>query len=211
MIAHILKSVNKPCEIGGNFGIPALDLLKTDSPDRVVILELSSFQLMTLSISPSIAVVLRVTSEHLDWHHSVEEYRDAKANLVRYQKKSDCCIYLQDSVHATAIAKQTKALTLSFGHGACDACVEGETLSVSGHKLNLSECKIRGVYQLENMAAAALACKALGVSGGESLQALKSYEPLRFRMQYKGEKAGIEFYNDSYATRPDATIAAAKA
>lgn len=210
MIAHILKSVNKPCEIGGNFGIPALDLLKTDSPDRVSILELSSFQLMTLSISPSIAVVLRVTSEHLDWHHSVEEYRDAKANLVRYQKKSDCCIYLQDSVHATAIAKQTKALTLSFGHGACDACVEGETLSVSGHKLNLSECKIRGVYQLENMAAAALACKALGVFGGESLQALKSYEPLRFRMQYKGEKAGIEFYNDSYATRPDATIAAAK-
>jgi UDP-N-acetylmuramoylalanine--D-glutamate ligase len=181
MIAHILKSVDKPCEIGGNFGIPALDLLKTDSPDRVVILELSSFQLMTLSISPSIAVVLRVTSEHLDWHRSVEEYRDAKANLVRYQKKENCCIYLQDSVHSTAIAKQTKALTLSFGHGACDACVEGETLSVSGHKLNLSECKIRGVYQLENMAAAALACKALGVSGGESLQTLKSYEPLRFR------------------------------
>ena len=74
-----------------------------------------------------------------------------------------------------------------------DACVEGETLSVSGHKLNLSECKIRGVYQLENMAAAALACKALGVSGGESLQALKSYEPLRFRMQYKGEKQELSF------------------
>lgn len=210
MIAHVLKAVGMPSEIGGNFGVPALDLLKTDSPDRVAILELSSFQLMTLAHSPEIAVVLNVTSEHLDWHRSVEEYRDAKANIVRYQKASDCCIYFNDSVHATEVAKQSKALALSFGHGNFDASIIGETLHVSDATLALSECGIRGAYQLENMAAAALACKALGVFGDESLQALKTYEPLRFRMEFKGEVKGIEFFNDSYATRPDATIAAAK-
>lgn len=210
MIAHILKELNKPCEIGGNFGIPALDLLATDAPDRVTILELSSFQLMTLPVSPSIAVVLRVTTEHLDWHHSVEEYRDAKANIARYQKKDDCCVYLQDSTYATAIAKQTKARTLSFGHGACDVSLEGDLLRVANQTLALSDCRIRGGYQLENMAAAILACEALGIVAGASLQALRSYEPLRFRMEYKGEKNGIEFFNDSYATRPEATIAAAK-
>src|SRR5574344_2739874 len=78
MIRHGLESCGAPCAIGGNFGVPALDLLKDDSPDRISILELSSFQLMTLSVSPHIGVVLRVSTEHLDWHRSVEEYRDAK-------------------------------------------------------------------------------------------------------------------------------------
>ena len=95
IIKHILDSANEPSVIGGNFGVPMLDLLE-DSSEKTYILELSSFQLMTLGVSPKIGVVLKVSSEHLDWHQSVEEYRDAKANLVRYQKNSDCCIYMED-------------------------------------------------------------------------------------------------------------------
>lgn len=210
MIRHALEACRIPCVIGGNFGVPALDLLNDDSANRIVILELSSFQLMTLPLSPHVGVVLRVSTEHLDWHKSVEEYRDAKANLVRWQKRNDFCIYMKDAAPSEAIARESGAQKLCFGTKNADAIFDAETLSVDGYTLRLAECKVRGAYQLENMAAALLVVKALGADVSSALQALKSYEPLPFRMEFKGEKNGIEFYNDSYATRPDATIAAVK-
>lgn len=209
MISHILDKCGKANIIGGNFGVPALDLLEDDTADRISILELSSFQLMTLSISPDVGVVLRVSTEHLDWHKTVEEYRDAKANLVRWQKNSGTCVYLKDAAPTAKIAGESPArnkLAVSFGDG--DANIDGSVLTIGNEKLFLSDCKVRGIYQLENMAAATLACTALGIKVADAFEALKSYETLPFRMEFKGEKKGIEFYNDSYATRPDATIAA---
>ena len=215
MISHILNAVGAPNEIGGNFGVPALDLLETETPDRISILELSSFQLMTLSVSPDVAVVLRVSTEHLDWHKSVEEYRDAKANLVRWQKRDGACVFLKDAAPTAKIASESPAKTkyavaLADGqsNGEGDAVIDGATLAIDGEKLFLSDCKVRGIYQLENMAAATLACKALGIRVADAFAALKTYDTLPFRMEFKGEKGGIEFFNDSYATRPDATIAA---
>ena len=215
MISHILTKCGVNNEIGGNFGVPALDLLETETSDRVSILELSSFQLMTLSVSPDVAVVLRVSTEHLDWHKSVEEYRDAKANLVRWQKRGGTCVFLKDAAPTAKIAAESPATTKyaitladgpNFGDG--DAVIDGATLAIDDEKLFLADCKVRGIYQLENMAAATLAVKALGIKVADAFEALKSYETLPFRMEFKGEKNGIEFYNDSYATRPDATIAA---
>lgn len=208
MISHILNAVGQKNEIGGNFGVPALDLLKSDSPDRISILELSSFQLMTLSVSPDIAVVLRVSTEHLDWHKSVEEYRDAKANLVRWQKRNSTCVYLKDALPSACIASESPATKYAVSFSEGDAIIKGETLTIGEQTLYLSDCKVKGAYQLENMAAATLAVRALGVSVADSFKALQSYETLPYRMQFKGEKNGIEFFNDSYATRPDATIAA---
>lgn len=210
MIRHALDACKIPCAIGGNFGIPALDLLESDSPERVSILELSSFQLMTLSVSPHIGVVLRVSTEHLDWHRSVEEYRDAKANLVRWQKRNDYCVYIKDAAPSAAIARESGAEKLCYGSKDADAVFTADSVSIDGYTLKLSDCKIRGAYQLENMAAALLAVKALGADVPAALQSLKSYEPLKYRMEFKGERNGVEFYNDSYATRPDATIAAVK-
>ena len=215
MISHILDKCGKANSIGGNFGVPALDLLEDETPDRISILELSSFQLMTLSVSPDVGVVLRVSTEHLDWHKSVEEYRDAKANLVRWQKRDSACVYLKDAeptakIAAESPAKTKYAVSLADGPSAGDgdAVIDGATLTISGQTLDLADCKVRGIYQLENMAAATLACKAIGIGVAEAFEALKSYETLPYRMEFKGEKNGIEFYNASYATRPDATIAA---
>ncbi|MCQ2054584.1 MAG: UDP-N-acetylmuramoyl-L-alanine--D-glutamate ligase [Fibrobacter sp.] len=209
MVSHILDKCGKKNAIGGNFGVPALDLLEDETPDRISILELSSFQLMTLSVSPDVSIVLRVSTEHLDWHKSVEEYRDAKANLVRWQKRNGTCVYLADAEPTAKIASESPAGTkysVSYENG--DAMIEGDTLTIGADSLCLANCKVRGLYQLENMAAATLACKALGIAVADAFKALETYETLPFRMEFKGEKNGIEFYNDSYATRPDATIAA---
>lgn len=211
MIKHILDAAQEPSEIGGNFGIPMLDLLENKNQDTTYILELSSFQLMTLGCSPKVGVVLKVSSEHLDWHKTVEEYRDAKANLVRYQKPFDCCVYIQDALPTSEIAENSAAQKFPFGSGEnAVAKIEGDSLKIGTVSLHLSECKVRGIYQLENMAAAALATLAIGVDIHVIFEALKTYEALPLRMEFRGEKNGIEFFNDSYATRPDATLAAVR-
>ncbi len=210
MIRHALNACGIPSEIGGNFGVPALDLLENETPDRISILELSSFQLMTLPVSPHVAVVLRVSTEHLDWHKSVEEYRDAKANLVRWQKRGDFCVYIRDAEPSAAIARESGAQKLCYASRDADAVFSSDSLKIDGCTLKLADCKKIGSFQLENMAAALLAVKALGADVPTALQSLKNYESLKFRMEFKGEKKGIVFYNDSYATRPDATMAAVK-
>lgn len=210
MIEHILKEQGLSCKIGGNYGVAALDLLSDESPDRISLLELSSFQLMTQQRSPQVAVVLKTTSEHLDWHRSVEEYRDAKANLVRYQRPSDTCVYLQDAEGSCEIAAQGRARKLRFGHAPeCDAVIAGETLRIGSAVLQLSDCAVPGIHQLENMGAAALAVQALGVPSEKALAALKTYPGLIYRLENKGTHKGITFFNDSYATRPEAAMAAA--
>jgi UDP-N-acetylmuramoylalanine--D-glutamate ligase len=210
MIEHILKNEGIACKIGGNYGVAALDLLSDETPDRVSLLELSSFQLMTQQRSPQIAVILKTTSEHLDWHRSVEEYRDAKANLVRYQKPSDTCVYLQDAEGSREIAAQGRSHKLRFGHSKeCDVVIEDESIRAGETMLKLADCAVTGIHQLENMAAAALAVQPLGVSFAKAFQALKSYAGLTYRLEFKGTYQGISFYNDSYATRPEAAMAAA--
>jgi len=199
MIAHCLESLGVPHKIGGNFGVPVLDLLPLLDKDTVLILELSSFQLMTLGVSPHIGVILQTTSEHLDWHTSVEQYRDAKANLVRWQKRDDFCIYNAASEGATQIAMQSGGIKKPY-----------DTL-----KIPIEECKVIGAHQLQNMAAAVLALECLGMDANACINALKLYKGLPLRLQNIGAKTyknkTLDFYNDSYSTRPEATIAAAKA
>lgn len=211
MVEHIFQKMNIPCKVGGNFGIPALDLLETHSENRYSILELSSFQLMTLPVSPHIGVVLHVSTEHLDWHRHVDEYRDAKANLVRFQKRDDYCIYNQNIAASKKIAEASGGIHLAFGNSkTSNAVVSENSVTLDGIILNLNECEVRGKYQLENMAAALLICKALRLDIETAMNALKTYQALPLRMEFRGEFSGIEFYNDSYATRPEATIAAVK-
>lgn len=212
MIAHILKSKGVLYRIGGNFGVPVLDLLlespKLNIAETIFILELSSFQLMTVSSSPAIAVLLRVTSEHLDWHKDLQEYHHAKANLFRYQDSKGICIYFDGEKNNQKWIEESTSTWWSFGGKASDAKIEEGVLSIQNESLKLKELKVQALFQLENMAAASLACMALGVPASLSFKALKTYESLEFRMQFKGNFEGIDFFNDSYATRPDASIAA---
>ncbi len=92
LIYEILKADNKDVYLSGNIGKPYLELLPKLSKDSWVVMEMSSFQLIDLEISPHIAVVLNITSDHLDWHKDREEYIEAKKNIVRYQKTSDYAV-----------------------------------------------------------------------------------------------------------------------
>src|SRR4030042_2203450 len=96
LIYEILKAAGKKVFLGGNIGRPPLDFVDQVTPDSLVVLELSSFQLMDLEKSPHIAVVLMITSEHLDWHEDVDEYVKAKEPIAKYQKEDDYVVINKD-------------------------------------------------------------------------------------------------------------------
>ncbi|MGL1936930.1 MAG: UDP-N-acetylmuramoyl-L-alanine--D-glutamate ligase [Fibrobacterales bacterium] len=208
MIDAICKEVHLPVLLGGNIGIPVLDLLDQYTPDTHALLELSSFQLMTLRRSPRIAVVLKTTSEHLDWHKDQQEYIDAKSHLVAYQNSDDLCVYYGESEGSIIISQHSHAQKKSIG-GTGDAQIEGRSVVVRSGSLSIDNCAVSGVHNLENMAGALLVTEALGVSFETASQALVKFEGLKYRLQnVLTIENGISFYNDSYATRPDATMGA---
>ncbi|MGL1902181.1 MAG: UDP-N-acetylmuramoyl-L-alanine--D-glutamate ligase [Fibrobacterales bacterium] len=208
MIDAICKEARLQVLLGGNIGIPVLDLLKKFTSDTIALLELSSFQLMTLRRSPRIAVVLKTTSEHLDWHSDQQEYIDAKTHLVSYQDKDDLCIFYGESECSIAIAGHSIAQKKSFGSGG-NAQINGRSVTLNNGTISIDDCALSGIHNLQNMAAALIATEALGVSFEVASQALVKFQGLKYRLQKVLTIEGdISFYNDSYATRPDATIGA---
>ncbi|MFC1585590.1 UDP-N-acetylmuramoyl-L-alanine--D-glutamate ligase [Fibrobacterota bacterium] len=196
--------------LGGNIGTPVLDLLETMESDTSFILELSSFQLGTLRRSPGTAVILRTTSEHMDWHQSQKEYWDHKANLVRFQGKKDHTVFCEDAPGSAWIAGQTSGQTLGYG-GNSEIKVTNEMWKWMDMTLSAGELLLSGGFNLENLAAAAAAARRAGITSEDILAAAKSFKGLEHRLEHAGGKAGLDFYNDSYATRPEATIGALEA
>jgi len=118
LLLAMLSEAGIKARLGGNIGIPALDLAASLEPGEFLILELSSFQLSALAQSPAMAVVLRTTSEHLDWHASREEYLLHKANLVVRQRPEDLLIHFADAQGSAWIAERSAARKIAFGSGA---------------------------------------------------------------------------------------------
>ena len=114
LVYEILKDSGYNVYLAGNIGKPCLELLPKLSEKSWVVMELSSFQLIDLTISPHIAVVLNITADHLDWHKSVEEYVEAKTNIVRHQKKSDFAVVNSDYKTPKNFANLTKANVFFF-------------------------------------------------------------------------------------------------
>jgi UDP-N-acetylmuramoylalanine--D-glutamate ligase len=215
ILSHILAKAQMEHRLGGNYGIPVLDLLlelrATDNPP-LPLLELSSFQLMTLRKSPSIAVILETTSEHLDWHENVEEYRAAKSHLCSHQKQDDLCIYLGTSPGACEIAACSQAQMLSVVGTKDSWQVQDGVLTWEGGQIPIAACKVKGEHMLRNMSAAGAVAKALGVDNSTIQEACLDFPGLPLRLEFSGRLTidGIQwsYYNDSYATRPEAALAA---
>ena len=207
LLKKMLDKADIAAVLGGNIGNPALDLLEPMDASTLVILELSSFQLSTLRCSACFAIVLRTSSEHLDWHISREEYWDHKANLVRCQKEKDLTVYCEDSPGSKWIAGQAGGQALGFGNNS-PVRVTREKWSWKNLSLSFREHAVPGSFNLENVAAAAVIAEKIGAPANSILAAARSFKGLEHRLEQVGSKMGLKFYNDSYATRPEATIGA---
>jgi UDP-N-acetylmuramoylalanine--D-glutamate ligase len=195
LIFEILKKGGKDVFLAGNIGKPYLELLPRLGGSSWVIMEMSSFQLIDMEVSPHIAVVLNVTSDHLDWHKSLEEYVRSKVNIVKYQDTDDF-----------AVINEEYETSRDF---AADA--EGKIVFFSKEELGKKykeDLLLRGRHNLENIAAAVAVGECVGISEEIILKAVRSFKGLEHRLELVGKVGGVTFYNDSFATGPQPTIAA---
>jgi UDP-N-acetylmuramoylalanine--D-glutamate ligase len=211
--------------VGGNIGTPMLDLLLQDPVPETALLELSSFQLSDLAaprslpaglkredFCPRVGVSGRVTIEHLDWHRDQIEYWNAKARLCEEQSDTDHAVFLSSDPGSVFVGMAGSGILHSVGEAGelvpgTDAIRDGEGQIL----LHRSEMKVPGAFQLVNTSLAWVAARILGASDEACRSGAIGFVGLPHRLQFSGEKDGVRFYNDSYATRPEATLAALEA
>lgn len=214
LIYEILKESGKDVYLAGNIGKPYLELLPSLSKESLVVLELSSFQLIDLKASPHIAVILNITQDHLDWHKDLKEYIEAKTNTVKYQSKDDFAVINNDYEIPQSFADKTKAKIFFFSRKSKirGSYVEnGKIILDVGEKIVLGETKnllLRGEHNWENITAAACASSLAGANISSIRKVIFSFKGLEHRLELVGEYEGVAFYNDSFATGPQPTMAA---
>lgn len=214
LIYELLKTQDKNIFLAGNIGTPMLEILPKVNSQSKVVLELSSFQLIDLKKSPHVSVVLMVTSEHMDWHKNQGEYIRAKSNLVRGQSKTDICIANTSYPNTIKITKSSNAQKYFIS-------TIGETngIYLKGDKIEskiiksetvarLSNVRIPGRHNLENVTAAIAVAKIYNISNSNIQKTLRSFYGLPHRLEYVGTINGAKYYNDSFSTTPETTIAA---
>jgi UDP-N-acetylmuramoylalanine--D-glutamate ligase len=214
-------TTDKSVFVGGNIGIPPVSFLGQLKKDDSVILELSSFQLQDLNRSPHLAVLLAVGVDHLDYHADENEYIEAKTNIVRKQTDKDFLIVNEDCITAKKIAEKSRAQILRFSLekkiDGVGVWLEKNDVYVRGHnncieKICTTEVlKLKGRHNWQNACAAiasSLALNCVPIAIGKSISHVTG---LPHRLEKIDIDSTFNYYNDSLATTPDATIAAINA
>ncbi|MBI4098367.1 MAG: UDP-N-acetylmuramoyl-L-alanine--D-glutamate ligase [Candidatus Levybacteria bacterium] len=224
LIFEMLKTEGKDAYLGGNIGVPPFEFIDKLNSDSWVVLEMSSFQLQDLSKSPHIAVVLMITSDHLDgygnrnYHDTVEDYVSSKRNILNFQSASDIAIINRDFPASNESDIRTEGKVYYFSREreaeeGCFALGNQVILRIKGNEIPLIDTRellLRGDHNHENVCAASLAAYLAGVRAGTITQVLKSFRGLEHRLELIDKINEVEYYNDSFSATPESTIAAIK-
>ena len=212
LTGHILRESGIACQVGGNIGTPPSAMVPTSRPDQWNVLELSSFQLETVQeFRTDIAACLNVTRNHIDRHHTFENYVNAKARLFETQREDDWAVLNADDPVTVEFAARTRATVAWFSsiHPVSGAWLDGDTIRMGDAELlNVRELCLRGRHNYENVMAAALMAKRAGAELPRIAQASKTFAPVEHRLELVLEIDGVAYYNDSKATSVDATLKA---
>mgnify|MGYP002402934842 CR=1 FL=1 len=212
LIGQMLERGPKKVWVGGNIGRPLIEEVDDIGSDDLVVLELSSFQLNRLRRSPQVAVVTNITPNHLDWHNeSMQEYIDAKANIVEHQSAGDVAIVNAADPQSSALALRTPARVLKWNGR--DAYLKGDHLLLRGHDAEYEICRagelhIPGRHNVDNVLAAGLTALTCGISPQSIREVAIHFSGVQHRLQLVRELEGVAYYNDSIATAPERTLAA---
>ncbi len=214
LIYMMLKEEGYNCYLGGNIGTPLFAKIDDMTPEDIIVLELSSFQLMTLTQSPNIAVVTNVSPNHLDIHKSYEEYIEAKKNIFRFQNENDIVVLNYDNDITKDFAFESKGEVRFFsrkqelekGVFVENNCIK--ILDENGKKdvINIDDILLLGMHNVENACTAIAAVKDL-VSTEKIVKVLTTFKGVEHREEFVRELNGVKWYNDSIGSSPTRTIA----
>ena len=217
LIGELLRDAGLPnVQVGGNIGKPLISMVDDSRDDGWTVVELSSFQLETIkTFRPSIAIVLNVTPNHMDRYETFNDYAAAKHRIFMNQTADDVAVLNADDETVSSWASGLRAKVMWFSvrreleEGVFlrgDELVYGDQVL-----LRVNELKLRGLHNVENVAAAFAA----GIAAGASIESMaataKQFNPVEHRLEFVAEISGIRFYNDSKATSVDATVKALEA
>ncbi|MEK7673085.1 MAG: UDP-N-acetylmuramoyl-L-alanine--D-glutamate ligase [Patescibacteria group bacterium] len=213
------KSGKKPgidVFLGGNIGQSPMEFLDKVKGDDVVVLELSSFQIQDLRKSPKYAVLLNTTSDHLDYHVDREEYLRAKEKILSSQKKDSVAVINKDYEYSKyytplvqgdlkLISRKEKVKNGAYVEdGGIFYAKKGKSEKIA----DVSEIKLVGSHNVENILPALVIAKEFGVSNEDISEVIREFKNLPYRMEFVREIHGVSFYNDSYSTTPETSVAA---
>lgn len=233
LLYRILQAARKKVFFGGNVGKPMLDLLPKLHRNDLVILELSSFQLQDLTVSPQMAVVLDIFPDHQDSHINLSEYYGAKANIAIHQKTNDKIFYFPDNKKSAEIAAKSHGKKIPVGNHVSNS---PRKAAQRGRRELENEIKaiikIPGSHNLKNAVMAATVALSLGVSRKIILDAVKKFRGTEHRLEFvrkikianqsriafanirefnSRKIREIRFYDDSASTNPNTAAAAVRA
>lgn len=217
LIYEILKEDGYNCHLGGNIGTPLFTKIGEMLPEDIVVLELSSFQLMNMKISPKISVITNITPNHLNVHSDMDEYIEAKKNIFKYQDKDGLLILNYDNEITRACKDEAPGKVVYFSSK--NKIPEGYLVDTDDGKIKICEdglrkhvfdtryMKLRGVHNFENAACAIIATKDL-VKKESMERVLTEFKGVEHRLELvKETKDRIKWYNDSVSSSPTRTIA----
>lgn len=213
LIAKILENSGKTVHVGGNIGVPVLDLLPNIRPDDWVVLELSSFQLYKFPYSPHVAVHLMMMHEHIEeWHKTMDDYVEAKRNILCHQRNDDIAVYLPSNTYSA------QNVTYSAGRHLPYTKAPGAFIGADGY-ITIGDYKIIhskdvgliGSHNLENICAAITATWTLLENKDSVAKTLRDFTGLEHRLEFVREVNGVKYYDDSFGTTPDTAIVAMNA
>lgn len=215
LIHKILKEKGYNCYLGGNIGTPLFTEIENMNPDDVVVLELSSFQLMNMKVSPKVSVITNITPNHLDKHSCMEEYIEAKKNIFKHQDKYGTLVLNYDNEITREFAKEAPGKVIFFssknkisdGYIIDEGKIKLSVAELRAHILDGKDLLLKGNHNLENVASAIAAtrdfCKPEDV-----LKALKDFPGVEHRLELVMESENrVKWYNDSVSSSPTRTIA----
>ncbi|MEG2459906.1 MAG: UDP-N-acetylmuramoyl-L-alanine--D-glutamate ligase [Clostridia bacterium] len=215
LIAKFLEEAGEKVWIGGNIGTPLLEKIEEIEAKDIAVLELSSFQLMTMKKSADISVVTNISPNHLDYHRGYEEYIKAKTNIFTHQSKEGIVILNKDNGEFTSrFEKLAKGEIRYFSiadkvengvylnEGKICASFDGNVTNIA----NISDVKLVGIHNLANICCAAAAV--FKITGAKPIEkVITTFAGVKHRMEMIREINGIRWYNDSIGTSPSRTIA----
>ena len=214
LINAILQKAGYNTYLGGNIGTPLFTRLSEMKPDDIIVLELSSFQLMGMEISPNISVITNITPNHLNIHKDYNEYIEAKKNIFKYQNEDEIVVLNYDNEITRNCAKEANSKVIFFSskekldngfivdEGIIKECED----KVRKHILNTKDVILRGTHNYENIATAIATTRTL-VDLDIAVEAVKEFKPVEHRLELIREIDRVKWYNDSVSSSPTRTIA----